>query len=507
MSSTAPPHARATARTWVGLLLLLLPALLVSMDISILFVAAPEISVALEPTASQMVWAMDIYGFVIAGLLLPMGGLGDRIGRRRLLIIGAVLFGIASALLAFAPTAEILIVARAALAVGGATLAPSTLALIRDMFASERQRGVAVSAWTVAFAGGSVLGPIVGGVLLEHFWWGSVFLVNVPVMLVLVLAAPWLLPESRSTTPHPYDLPGAALVTVSIIAAAFAVKHTVSEGPDAASAVAVVLAAIGVTAYVLRHRRIAYPLIDASLFRNRRFSAAVAANATVALALTGLGSLAFTFVQTTHALSALQAALWALPAFAGTLVGAGVAAAIPASFPRAAILVIGVAIAGAGFCVVAWWGVPGTLWTFLLGYLVITTGAGLATPTASALILSEAPPARTGSASGLAESSTELGGAMGIAILGTAAATVYTRAMHELAPSEPRAFETVGGGMEVFRGDAEMLQAVIAAYGDGVVTASLIGAGVCLLAGVVLAVALRHRSAGSSADTKASAVP
>src|SRR5690625_2942706 len=190
---------------------LVLPALLASMDLSVLFMASPWISADLRPTSSQFLWIMDIYGFMMAGLLITMGSAGDRIGRRKLLLIGAAAFGIASALAAFAPSAEMLIAARALLGLGGATLAPSTLSLIRGMFLDEAQRRIAVGIWTSAFIGGVAAGPIIGGLLLEYFWWGSVFLINVPVMVLLLIVAPLLIGESRDPAPGRFDLLGAFL--------------------------------------------------------------------------------------------------------------------------------------------------------------------------------------------------------------------------------------------------------------------------------------------------------
>ena len=190
---------RAGRREWIALAVLILPILIASMDVSVLFFAVPFIAQDLQPTATQQLWIFDVYGFVLAGLLLTMGSLGDRIGRRRLLLIGAVAFSAASLLAAYAQSAEMLIAARAVLGVAGATLMPSTLALIRNLFHDETDRTKAVAIWSAALTGGVALGPIISGVLLEHYWWGSVFLINIPAMLLLLVTAPFLLPESKGT--------------------------------------------------------------------------------------------------------------------------------------------------------------------------------------------------------------------------------------------------------------------------------------------------------------------
>ncbi|WP_316043339.1 MFS transporter [Actinomadura sp. CNU-125] len=308
---------------------LLLPALLVSMDLSILFVAAPAISTALTPTGTEWLWMMDVYGFVMAGLLITMGSLGDRIGRRRLLLIGSALFGAASALLALAADPWTFVLARVLLGIGGATLAPSTLALIRAMYPDERRRRAAVGAWTVAFTGGSVAGPIVGGFLLEHFWWGSIFLVNVPVMLLLLVVAPIVLDESRSPERVRFDLLGAVLALPAVLALVLALKRVTGHGADAATVAAALAGLAFAAAFVLRQRRAAHPLIDIGLFRVPAFGAAVTANTVVSWSTAGMGALAFTFMQTVHGLSALEAAVHALPTFAGTAAGAALAGRSP----------------------------------------------------------------------------------------------------------------------------------------------------------------------------------
>ncbi|QFG23108.1 MFS transporter [Actinomadura sp. WMMB 499] len=465
---------------------LLLPALLVSMDLSILFVAAPSISAALTPTGTEWLWMMDVYGFVMAGLLITMGSLGDRIGRRRLLLIGAALFGAASALLTLATEPWTFVLARALLGIGGATLAPSTLSLIRGLYPDEHRRRRAVGAWTVAFTGGSVAGPVIGGVLLEHFWWGSLFLINIPVMLLLLVTAPFLLGESKSPHRARFDLPGAALSLPAVLGPVLAMKHAASHGPDARAVTAAAVGAAFAAAFVVRQRRAAHPLIDVRLFRARAFSAAIAANTAIALAASGVGVLAFTFMQAVHGLSALHAALAALPTFAGTIAGATLAGALAPRVRPALLLASGLALVAAGFAVIAQIRADTSLWAFIAGYAILTVGAGVTGTLANGLILGTAPPERAGAAAGVSETGTELGAALGIAVLGTAATTVYRIAMEDTAATGP-ATETIAAALA----EPGLADAATAAYTSGVTTAAGISAAVLLPVIALVAWALR----------------
>ena len=206
MTATAP---KATRRDWLGLAVIALPCLLYSMDLTVLNLAIPQLSVDLKPSAAQLLWIVDIYGFMVAGSLITMGTLGDRIGRRKLLLIGAAAFGLASVLAAFSTSAEMLIATRALLGIAGATLAPSTLSLIRNMFLDPKERSFAIGIWIASFSAGGAIGPLVGGLLLEHYWWGSVFLVGVPVMILLLMLGPFLLPEFKAPNAGRVDLASA----------------------------------------------------------------------------------------------------------------------------------------------------------------------------------------------------------------------------------------------------------------------------------------------------------
>jgi DHA2 family multidrug resistance protein-like MFS transporter len=235
------PTPKATRKEWIGLAVIAVPCLLYSMDLNVMNLAIPHLTADLEPSATQLLWIVDIYGFLLAGFLITMGTLGDRIGRRRLLTIGAGAFGVASVLAAFSTSAEMLIVARAILGIAAATLAPSTLSLIRNMFLDARERTMAIGIWAGCFSAGGIAGPILGGLLLEHFWWGSVFLIAVPLMVLLLILAPLLLPEYRDPNAGRLDFASAVLATTAVLSMIFGMKHIAVYGPDA-PAVAAILA-------------------------------------------------------------------------------------------------------------------------------------------------------------------------------------------------------------------------------------------------------------------------
>ncbi|WP_199035125.1 MFS transporter [Glycomyces salinus] len=491
--TTTPPVRQRTSRNWIGLPFLLLPALLVSMDISILFVASPAITADLAPSAAQWLWMMDVYGFVMAGLLITMGGLGDRFGRKRLLLTGSILFGAASAAIMLASDPVAFIAARALLGIGAATLAPSTLSIIRGLFTAERARRLAVGAWTVAFTGGAVAGPIVGGVLLERFWWGSVFLINIPVMALLLATVPFLIPESKDPAAAGFDLPGAAISLIAIVSSVYAVKHLVEYGPDGHFAAAAIVGAVGVGLFAHRQRRAAHPLIDLSLFRIRAFTGSVAAVTAVAFAAAGIGLLAFTLLQTVHGLSPLDAALWALPTFAGTFIGAAVASVVRLS--PAVGIGGGLTVVAAGFTSLGQVGPDTPLPWVIAGYSLLTLGTGVVGTLANTLVLGAAPPERAGAAAGISETGQELGAALGIAALGTVATAVFDAgfdgASDTVAGAVTEAANQPGEAADALREQA------FAAYTDGFGLAALVGAAVVLACAAAAAVTLRRRGTRS----------
>lgn len=501
-NSPSPPP-RATARQWWGLAILLLPALMVSMDVSILFIAAPAISQDLGPTAAQWLWMLDVYSFVVASMLVTMGSLADRIGRRRLLMIGALAFGLASLALASATSPALFIAGRVMLALGAATLAPSTLALVRVIFADPRQRGRAVAAWTVAFTGGAVAGPIMGGALLTGFAWPSVFLVNLPVMALLLISAPLLLPESRAADAH-FDIPGALLSLSGLFCLVYAVKDLAEHGIRIQMLLVLVLGLALLCTFIVRQRRTPYPLIDLRLFRRSAFVGAIIGNVLVALSMTGVGALAFTFMQSVYGLTALEAALYALPTFLGTMVGAWLASLLMPRLRPGLVLAGGLLTAGAAMTFLGATMDSQLIWVFIRGYVGLTSGVGVVSTAANTLVLSSAPPQHAGAAASVSETGLQLGNALGIAGFGTVATSVYRNTMPHHAPNAPLAAQDSITGAQ--RTAAELppdqalalLDAAAAAFTNSFAAVAYCAAAVLVAAAVLTACLLRSVPAGSA---------
>src|ERR1700754_1065933 len=264
---------RAGRREYAGLAVLTLPTILIALDMSVLYLALPHLGADLGASSLQQLWITDVYGFMVAGLLITMGTLGDRIGRRRLLLIGAAAFSVASVVAAYSTSAEMLIVTRALLGVAGATLMPSTLTLISTMFRDPRQHGMAIAVWMACFMGGLALGPIVGGVLLEHFWWGSVFLLGVPVMLLLLATGPAVLPEYRHPAAGRVDPASVVLCLATVLPLVYGLKEISRDGVRVLPAVAVVVGVLAGHRFVRRQRPLTEPMLDLRLFANRTFTA------------------------------------------------------------------------------------------------------------------------------------------------------------------------------------------------------------------------------------------
>jgi DHA2 family multidrug resistance protein-like MFS transporter len=403
---------------------LLLPTLLIVMDLTVLHLAVPQLSADLQPSSAQLLWIVDIYGFLIAGSLITMGTLGDRIGRRRLLLIGAAAFGVASVLAAFAPNAELLIVSRALLGIAGATLMPSTLALIRTMFLDPAQRSVAIGVWISGFSAGSAIGPLVGGALLQYFWWGSVFLLGVPVMLLLLLIGPALLPEARDPAAGRLDLPSAALSLAAVLLMIYGVKHSAQERLDMLAVLTMLAGLVLGVVFVRRQQVLADPLVDLRLFRLPAFSAALAMYTLGIFVTFGVFLFIAQYLQLVVGLSPLQAGLWSVPGALASIVGSNAAPILVRSIRPAYVAAGGLALAAVGFALLTQIGVN-SLVLVAVGWVLISLGFGFTFTVSTDMVIGCAPPERAGAASALSETAAELGGALGIAVLGSLGMAVY----------------------------------------------------------------------------------
>ena len=508
--STEPP-IRAGRREWIGLAVLALACVLYSMDLTVLHLAVPEISADLEPSSAQLLWIVDIYGFLLAGSLITMGTLGDRIGRRRLLLIGASAFGLASLLAAFSTSAEMLIAARALLGVAGATLAPSTLSLIRSMFLDPRQRTFAIGVWITSFSAGAVVGPPLGGVLLEFFWWGSVFLLAVPVMALLLVLGPVLLPEFRDPEAGRLDLVSAALSLAAVLAVIYGLKQIAQDGPGGLPALSVLIGvALGVV-FVQRQRTLADPLIDLGLFRLPALSASLAAYLVGTFVAFGAFFFIFQYLQLVLGQSPLAAALWAMPSFVAFIAGAMLTPVLVRRVRPGFVMAAGMAVAATGYGLLTKVDVDSPLALLVTSSVVFSLGEAFVFTLATDVIVGAAPPEQAGAAAALSETSSELGGALGIAVLGSIGAAVYRSQMADAVPGgvppaeAETAKDTLGGAVATagtLPGElgAGLLDAAREAFVQGLQIAALTSAIIAAVTAALSVLFLRHAGARSEQE-------
>lgn len=415
---------RATGRDWAALAVLMIPVLLVSVDNTVLSFALPSISADLRPSGTQLLWIVDLYAIMLAGLLIAMGSLGDRIGRRRLLLIGSVGFGLTSLLAAFSTSPEVLLLARGLLGVFGATLMPSTLSLIRNVFTDARDRRLAVATWAAMFSGGAALGPVLGGWLLEHFWWGSVFLINVPLIALLIPLALVLLPESRNPEPGPVDPASIALSMLVMLPLVFAIKHASKYGLDDLTLGAVGLGLGAAWLFVRRQLRSSSPLLDLALFRNRVFSGALAANLLSLMGLSGFLFFAAQLLQLVMGLSPMESALVLVPGLVVTVVAGFGAVRLVRRFPVRVLVSLSFVASSLGYALAAFTGHP-TIVSVLVAFAVMGLGIGMAETLTNDLVLASVPAHRAGAASAISETAYEIGAVLGTAVLGSVLTAVY----------------------------------------------------------------------------------
>jgi DHA2 family multidrug resistance protein-like MFS transporter len=423
-TTRASAPQRAGRREWTALAVLALPLLLVSMDVSILYFAAPEIARDLHASPTQQLWIFDVYGFVLAGLLVTMGAVADRIGPRRLLLIGAVAFSATSLVAAYAQSAGELIAARALLGIGGATLMPSTMSMIRTLFHDERQRGQAIGIWTGVMTAGVGLGPVLSGILLSHFWWGSVFLVNLPAMALLLAIGPVLLPKGEVRRGAPFDVLSSVLSLVAVLPAIYGIKEWAAHGTELRWVVCIVVG-LGLGVVFLR-RQLHHPhaMIDAALLRNRVFTIAVGSNAISTFALVGNAVFMTAYLQLVLGYSPLHAALWSLVPTVGVGASAPFASGLARRYGAARVAAGGLAVGAAGFGLLTQAGTSSLL-LVLVGAGVLACGLVGTMTVGSELVLAAVRPEQAASGSAVSEAGTELGGALGIALLGSVGAAAY----------------------------------------------------------------------------------
>ena len=511
-TTTVSPHSAPapSARDWAALAVLTLVVALLAVDSTVLALAVPSLSADLAPNASELLWIGDIYSFVLAGLLVTMGNVADRVGRRRLLLLGSTGFGVSSVLAVFAPSAAALIVVRALLGVSGAAIMPSTLSLVRNIFPDARHRATAIAIWSAGTAGGTALGPLVGGLFLERFWWGSVFLINVPVMVLAVATGLWLLPESRNEHGGPVDILSAALSVGAIVPVIYAVKSLAHDGPTIWGLVSLVVGLALGWVFMRRQRFLTTPLIDVGLFTRPAFTWAVLISVMAIFALSGLVYFFSQYLQLVREYSALQAGLAELPGSIAAIAVITVVGRLVSRFGQGRAGAGGLTVTALGLlALAAAESVAGYL--ALAGALVlIGAGIGVAASVATGAVLGAVPADRSGAASAISETGLELGAALGIAVLGTVQDVGYRLLLEPLAADAGSALpdSVIGAARQSLATLAGVVDRADAAQADFYLQAqrafthamqatAVVAAAILLLAAVM---AWRHVPAGDASD-------
>ncbi|MFE0515368.1 MFS transporter [Streptomyces sp. NPDC058964] len=419
--------AGAGANRWVVLVVLCVSLLLVALDATVLHVAVPAVTEDLRPGAIELLWIVDVYPLVCASLLILFGTLGDRVGRRRILLLGYALFGVASAVAAFAPSAQVLILARALLGVGGAMIMPATLSILRQVFPDRRERALAIGVWSAVAAVGAAVGPLLGGFLLEHFWWGSVFLVNIPLMLVSLPVGRLLLPESTGERNGPWDVVGALMAAAGLFGVVLGVKRLGGGEPVASvfTLVPLVLGALLLALFVRRQRRRPYPLVDLRMFTRPAFSTSVGCIVLAMLALVGLELIAAQYLQLVLGLSPLETGLRLLPLTVAAMASGLAGARMLRRFGPRRMVCFGFLLTAAAVLTLTAMGGDDNAGLLLAGFVLL--GFGLETTLFGAYesMLSEAPSDQAGGAAAIGETSYQLGAGIGIALLGSVMNAAY----------------------------------------------------------------------------------
>lgn len=485
---------------WIGLAVLALPTILLGLDVTLLYLALPALSVDLKPSSNEALWIMDAYGFMIAGFLVTMGSLGDQIGRRKLLMIGAVAFGAASVLAAYSTSTYMLIFARAMLGIAGATLMPSTLALISNIFPDARERALAIGIWASMFALGMAVGPLVGGILLSYFWWGSAFLVAIPIVTLVVIAAPFVLPEYRAPDNNKLDIVSVFLFLTAILPIIFFIKESTKTGISYEILAVLIVGIISATGFIKRQRMLVNPLLDISLFVNSHFSLALSI---LLVGLFGVGGAMFLvtqYLQLVTGLSVVEAGFW-MGAPALMMLVAGIGAPLLAHYMRPGYVMANALGASAiGYIFLAMLFFIARTELLLIGYGLIYLGLGTIAALGTDLVVKTAPPEKAGSASAMSETVQELGIAVGVAVIGSMSTVVYRHVMTEqtayvnlpnhITSKIEDSFWAASAMANII--PAELLNTAKLAFITGMSISTVITAIIILVLAILCAVALRH---------------
>ncbi|MGI5132102.1 MFS transporter [Pseudonocardia sp. CA-107938] len=485
----------AGRREWLGLAVLVLPALLASLELTVTHLALPAIGRDLDASSTQLLWIVDGYAFTLAGTLAVLGTLGDRIGRRRLLLTGALAFSVLSAVAAVAPNPEVLVAVRALLGVAGATLMPSVLALAVAMFPDARQRTQAVGIVVAAVSAGTAIGPLVGGWLLDHFWWGSAFLLPIPLMLALLVVGPMTLPEHRAPGRRGLDLPSAAVSILTVLPVVYGLKQVAADGPDVAAAAAVLLGLGAGWAFVRRQQRLADPMIDLRLFASPALTTATLTLVLGIFVLWGTNYAVAQYLQLVAGLTPLAAGLWTAPSAFGVIAGSLGATRLARRVPAGRIIGGGLLVATAGFGVLASIGPATPLGVLVTGTVVVSAGLGPMMALATDLVVGSAPPDRAGAASAIASTAPQLGGGLGIAVLGSVITLTYRSGVDTAGPAGDTLAHAVAAAAALPPdAGAALLTAARAAFTAGFGVSALVAAAVTLATTAAVLRVLRPRT-------------
>lgn len=496
MPAQAPEAVR---RPWIGLAVLTLPAWLASLELTVTHLALPTIGTELGASSAQQLWIVDIYAFMLAGSMLAMGSVGDRIGRRRLLLIGSAVFAAASAAAAYAPNPATLIVLRAVMGVAGSTLMPSVLALTAVLFPDRAQRRVAVGAVVASVSGGTAVGPLVGGWLLEHFWWGSVFLIGVPFMALLLLLGPWLLPETAGAAGVRIDVVGAILTVGCVLPVVYALKRVGAGDAGGVEPVLVVVGLVLGVAFVRRQRRLDVPMVDPALFRNPVFAVMLAALMLGIFVLWGTNYATAQYLQLVQGVTPLRAGLWTAPSAVGVIVGSTLAPHLARRVGTGPVIGGGLVVASCGFLVLARIGAESDLIALVAGTVVVSAGLGPMMALATERVISSVPAERAGPASVMASMAPQLGGALGIAVLGSVVTATYRQRVDHNMPSgaspgsAEAARDSLTGAVDTYNtlpspANAQVLDAARQAFVDGFRLSAIVS---CVVVGLLAVATLR----------------